>query len=826
MITRLIVCFVCLLVSAHSVIGQNYALQFNGVDERATMETTLETTLSQSYSIEAWINARTWRPQSWQGSIITNDSGVGNGGFAFRCGNDGRLSIAVSANNNWNEALSDVVMTTNKWHHVAATVDQGTITLYVDGASVALATFQGDPAASTRDITIGESTGFPGRFFDGVIDEVRIWSVARSAADIASNIFTTFNGDEDGLAAYLPMNEGTGTLVSNLADNNIPATMINMDDSNWVDGFSASEYDIAVIDLTQIDRIALKTRPIRPSVTIQNVGALPIDNMTATVMIDGNVVSIESIDMTIEPGTSENYTISSPLDLRGVTNPEISVSISQPDDNNTFNNTASIMISSRNGLTVNIFDEEQHNFGTAGQRQTKTVSLPGDLSAYDQIRLRLDVNCPSTGCDPWDQPASLKIITDQGIFELARYITPFGIGCGPWYVDVTDFKSVLTGEVTFESFVQVWGPSGWLIDMDLEFEPVSDLPTYSKLSGMHSLDYQVYGDPDISYDLDGVALQVADNTETSHVRMQVSGHGQGNTSNAAEFFRRNHQLLIDGVSFANHDLWKEDCNINSCSNQLGTWLFARAGWCPGQEVIPAIFNTSQEVSAGQDFEFDYQLQNYTNFLNTGYNSGSHTEPHYRIHSFFVENSSSRFGDYTNLALTEISLGMNQVIVEITNDGSIDLSNYQVMLYADGEVLAVRDVATTIASSNTTTIIFDTDLEPLLNNLIVAEVLVAGDENLGDNLLGDVNNGSVGVEDEIGEDAFSIFPIPSEGQVTLRVTDELIGGTWTLLSIDGRELNHSTIGRNETVLYINESGFYLLNLETPKGVTISKRIVID
>lgn len=825
MISRLLSILICFVFLTVYGTAQNYALQFNGSDERVTMRTTSSTTLSQSFTIEAWILAREWKAQSWMGSIVTNDSGTGNGGFAFRCGNDGRLSMAVSANNNWNEALSDVVMTENKWHHVATTVDQGAITLYVDGVEVALANFQGDPSASTGRITVGESTGFPGRFFDGIIDEVRIWSVARTAEEIAANTFASFNGDEPGLAAYLPMNDGSGTEVANLADSDTPATTINMDDSNWVDGFTAVEYDIAVSTIKDIDRIALKSRPIKPSVELQNIGAAPLDGMTATVMIDGEEVASESIEQTIEPGMSASYKLRTPIDLRGLDDPELSITVSHPLDDNAFNDTSTKTITSRPGLMVNIFNREQHSFGAAGQRHSETLTLPGDLSGYDEIRLRIDVRCPSTGCDPWDQPANLKIVTEQGIFELARYITPFGIACGPWYVDVTDFKSVLTGEVTFESFVQVWGQSGWLIDLDLEFVAAAQEPTYTKLSTIHALDYQVYGDPGISYDLDPVALTAADNTESSHVRMQVSGHGQGNTNNAAEFFRRNHQLQIDGNSFADHDLWKDDCNVNSCANQLGTWLFARAGWCPGQEVIPAIFNTTSEIAAGQSFDFDYELQDYTNLRNTGYNGSSHTEPHYRIHSFFVENSSTRFVDYSNLALTDINFGNDQVAAEVTNDGSVDLSNYQIRLYADGDFIEAQDIAEPITAGSTNIVTFDLDLAPQQDRVIIAEVVASEDQNAGDNLLGETYNGTVSTEEEIGNEAFSLFPNPSDGQITIRVADELIGGTWTLLTADGKQLDRQQVTDGTSTLMLEQSGLYILQLVAPSGATTSRKVII-
>jgi len=824
---RIITLVLTFTILVHFADAQNFALDFNGVDEAVTLQTTEDTRLSNSFTLEAWILAEAWNTQYWQGSIITNDSGGANGGFALRCGSEGRLSMVISASNNWVEALSEPVMTANKWHHVAAVVEQGTITAYVDAIAVASASFQGEVAASNGTITIGESTGFPGRLFNGVIDEVRIWNVARSQAELAANVSTAFTGAEAGLGAYLPMNDGSGTQVANLADDSLMGSTINMDDSNWVQGYQQTEFDVAVSNISNLDLLALKSRPIRPSVNLQNVGGQAISDITATLSVNGSVIATENVEETILPQNSMTYIFETPVDLRSTQDPVVSVSISHPNDDNTNNNETEKGIKSRDGLMINIFDGEQHNFGAAGQRRLESISLPGDLSAYDEIRLIIDVNCPSTGCDPWDQPASLKINTEQGIFELARYITPFGIACGPWEIDITDFKSVLTGDITFESFVQVWGASGWLVDMDIEFIINDDVDTYSLLTPIHRLDYQVYGDPNISYDLEPVDLTVAENTESSHIRMITTGHGQGNTGNAAEFFRRNHQLRINNSNFANHDLWKDDCDMNSCSNQLGTWLFARAGWCPGQEVIPAIFNTTGEVSPGQDFTFDYELQNYTNFINTGYNGGSHTEPHYRIHSFFIENSTSPYASYNNLGVTNIGFSTDEVIVDINNNGTESLANYEVRLFVEGQLLTSQVVSSTLAAGSTNALSFNIDTNTLLNDFVVAEVIALNDENPGDNLLGTTFDGTIVSTADIDENSsFNIFPNPSQGTITLETDASFIGGYWSISTADGKLVQQDKIANTQTIISIQNKGLFFIQMETPSGVRRIEKVVVQ
>src|SRR6266545_1714804 len=84
------------------------------------------------------------------------------------------------------------VVTSNVWHHAAATYDGQTWTLYLDGVQDGTLTL---PAArpprsdSIQHAALGtamNSTGVAAGFFLGVLDEARIWNVARTAAQIAS----------------------------------------------------------------------------------------------------------------------------------------------------------------------------------------------------------------------------------------------------------------------------------------------------------------------------------------------------------------------------------------------------------------------------------------------------------------------------------------------------------------------------------------------------------------------------------------------------------------------------------------------------------------
>ncbi|MBF0450306.1 MAG: cadherin domain-containing protein, partial [Candidatus Magnetomorum sp.] len=145
---------------------------------------------------------------------------------------------------------------TGVWYHLAVvfdgsqTADADRLKLYVNGVLQSL-TFAGT-IPTTTDVNnsypflIGaESTSynFP---FDGLIDEVRIWTVTRSQAEIVANMYQALNGNETGLLAYYNFNHSSGTTLTDITGNGYDGTLTYMDDSDWVESnlipvtFSAS----------------------------------------------------------------------------------------------------------------------------------------------------------------------------------------------------------------------------------------------------------------------------------------------------------------------------------------------------------------------------------------------------------------------------------------------------------------------------------------------------------------------------------------------------------------------------------------------------------
>ena len=98
------------------------------------------------------------------------------------------------------------------WHHIAATYDGVTKRIYKDGIQIGSGSQSGNVAQTGGPCFVGASLRNP-EYFNGLIDEVRIWRVARSANELNQFLNRSLLGTEPSLVAYWRFNEGAGSRV-------------------------------------------------------------------------------------------------------------------------------------------------------------------------------------------------------------------------------------------------------------------------------------------------------------------------------------------------------------------------------------------------------------------------------------------------------------------------------------------------------------------------------------------------------------------------------------------------------------------------------------
>ncbi len=238
-----------------------------------------------------------------------------------------------------------------------------------------------------------------------------------------------------------------------------------------------------------------------------------------------------------------------------------------------------------------------------------TYTLPQFVGAYNNLNASLEVECPniSGGCDDWDRWAHIDVKAPDGNWiQLIRYITPYGVGCNH-ELDVTDYMSLLQGEIEFRVFIDTWGTGGWQLTLNFDYSQGTPEYAYSGVVEVWDASYS-FGNPADLQPVETYNAELSTLVESSHLRVSNTGHGWGsnNTGNAAEFFNATHYIDINGNEEYTQNLWN-DCNPNpdGCTGQQGTWQYSRAGWCPGAIAPPDIFDLTNYTGSGIDLDYRF-----------------------------------------------------------------------------------------------------------------------------------------------------------------------------------------------------------------------------
>ena len=305
--------------------------------------------------------------------------------------------------------------------------------------------------------------------------------------------------------------------------------------------------------------------------------------------------------------------------------------------------------------TIVAFDAVHQSFGSLGNNRTivDTITFPISNSGYSEIFMNVNLECPTGGCDPWDRKAKISIKSLNEWYEIGRYVTPYGVECG-WSFDVTDYHSLLKGELELMSYIDTWVQPGWLVTITFDF--ISGVPEnqYTMVRNIWNNDYVVYGDTTNPVNIPSSTQYLPFDVTEAYLRLTTTGHGQGNTDNAAEFSLKIHDIYLNGELAFFHNFWRDDCGSNQCSPQNGTWQYNRAGFCPGDKVSPQDFNLLDHTLVGDTVKLDYVLEDYFNQCSPNnpsctngvtcslcdYNNSGHTEPYYFIGSHIIVHTES------------------------------------------------------------------------------------------------------------------------------------------------------------------------------------------
>lgn len=192
-------------------------------------------------------------------------------------------------------------------------------------------------------------------------------------------------------------------------------------------------------------------------------------------------------------------------------------------------------------------------------------------------------------------------------YELLSLVTPYGNGLdlGPdgktFIFDVTDFTPILKGKKLLS--MELGGENQE--EINIRFAFIKGIPERQVLdiSNIWPFDRGYFSEITGNQKFEPRELNLRTDASEFELRLSITGHEQN-----GEFTNKKHFITASGNGNRKYqfDVWKE-CADNPIYPQGGTWIFDRAGWCPGAPTELHRFNITPQVSSGK-VTLDYGVE--------------------------------------------------------------------------------------------------------------------------------------------------------------------------------------------------------------------------
>jgi hypothetical protein len=218
-------------------------LNFDGVDDKIVVPHNASLDIDKTITLESWIYPTNNVNQVQD--VMSKSTQDVNSGYIFPRTDDGWNTISFYLHlNGVYQQLKAPYPGINEWHHAAATYDGYFMRIYIDGVLAASKEVNGNITVNGNDLVLGSQPGF-GEFFEGQVDESRVWSRALNQCEIINNMACELDPQQkNGLVAYYKYNQGfvgannsTVTTLLDASDNANNGTLTNFGltgtTSNW-----------------------------------------------------------------------------------------------------------------------------------------------------------------------------------------------------------------------------------------------------------------------------------------------------------------------------------------------------------------------------------------------------------------------------------------------------------------------------------------------------------------------------------------------------------------------------------------------------------------
>ena len=302
------------------------ALDFDGSNDYVDILDDNKLDFTTAFTIEGWVYPKS--ASSTAAEVIfgkVNDLGSGNGSdvaYMLRLYN-GKFQIEVGNGTSPSKYYAVNNYDQNKWQHVAMVYSLGTLSFYFNGV---LQASQNTGYTNNSILTTSSSFKFGvykpafAQYFNGTLDNFRLWNVARSASDISANMNTEIIGNVSGLVASYTFNQGIGNnantsinTVEDQTNNNLSGTLSGFTLTGTTSNFvSGNIPEISGTKATSVANTATLTNSLSGGVWSSNTPSVATVD-ASTGLVTGVSVGTASITYTVcDKTVTTNFTVSAP----------------------------------------------------------------------------------------------------------------------------------------------------------------------------------------------------------------------------------------------------------------------------------------------------------------------------------------------------------------------------------------------------------------------------------------------------------------------------------------------------------------------------------
>ncbi|GAB3845288.1 hypothetical protein GCM10028822_03530 [Hymenobacter terrigena] len=212
--------------------GSNTSLSFDGLSKY--VDAGIINMSGAAFSLECWVKPNSFKTTS---PYISSLMGIEDGGvntLMLRLGDAGidasQVQFVAQIGGSTRKVASVARLTAGQWTHLAGTYDGTTLRLYVNGV---LDNSQAASGSLTANAPFTLARNYAAsRGLDGRLDEVRAWTRALTAAEVAANACGV-PATSTALAAYWKCNDSPNLTAADVSGHGHPGTLTNMAASDW-----------------------------------------------------------------------------------------------------------------------------------------------------------------------------------------------------------------------------------------------------------------------------------------------------------------------------------------------------------------------------------------------------------------------------------------------------------------------------------------------------------------------------------------------------------------------------------------------------------------